>query len=137
VRSFARELGVRDLAAPAPVRGDGRPAEPELLARLFARARAEGVLADDLEPRDLERLYGVFKANLRAMHAYAGAPYGGRLHLFQAARTAARRGMDPLFGWAACARGGIEVHAFPGHHHSLLRCPTVEAVAAALKGALR
>ncbi len=137
VRSFARELGVRELARLAVPPGTARAGEPDLLARLFAQARAERLLVDELDQGEVDRLYRVFKANLEAMLSYTGGPYEGRVHLFKAERTAARRGVDPLFGWAAWARGGVETSSFPAHHYSLLRRPAVEAVAARLKDCLR
>jgi thioesterase domain-containing protein len=73
--------------------------------------------------------------NLRALEEFAYRPYPGRLVLF---RAKAR----PLFhahvrdaGWRSIAQE-ITIVDLPGNHHTIMRSPHVETLAAALRAAL-
>lgn len=57
--------------------------------------------------------------------AYAPRTYCGRIILFRAMETPPGYQLDPYLGWKSIAQAGIEVHAIPGHHTSLLESPVL------------
>jgi thioesterase domain-containing protein len=58
--------------------------------------------------------------------AYEGASALPRAHAPGAAD-------DPTFGWGPIARGGLEIHAVPGYHASMISEPRVRALATELE----
>jgi amino acid adenylation domain-containing protein len=118
-------------------RGLGLPDRPasagpaDELGSLLAEAQAAALLPPDADGSSMRRLFAVFQANFRAVRAYRPAPYPGPATLLRAGRTG-DAWTDPAIAWAALVEGGLDVRDVPGDHHSLLRAPHVEAVAAAL-----
>jgi thioesterase domain-containing protein/acyl carrier protein len=138
-------LALIDSRAP----GDGsRPSIDDAQLRAaflvdLARGRGEAVpagavattswrLAAELGPERLRNLEAVFRANTRALLGYRPAPIAGRALLF---RTGGSR-LDRTLGWSALAGRGVAAHPLEGDHYSLLRPPTVEALARLLDAAL-
>jgi len=78
---------------------------------------------------NFQRLFAVFRANLRAMERYTVQPYEGHLLLFRAAEGAVA---DGDLGWGERAARGVELQLLPGNHFSLLREPQVRRIAAEL-----
>ena len=128
---FARDLaGLLGGSLPAGLAAI--PAEASL-AETFARAQELEPLPADLDLATAGRRFEVFRANLRRIEGYAGRSYPGGLQLIRAAASHFRDPVDPTLGWAALARGGVEVHEVAGDHWALLRPPALEVVAAALQ----
>jgi thioesterase domain-containing protein len=75
-----------------------------------------------------------------AVERYRASLYPGRITLLRAASVdrAALRELpperrrifdDPTLGWGDVAAGGVEVHAVPGNHQTILEAPHVEVLA--------
>ncbi|MET0399846.1 MAG: amino acid adenylation domain-containing protein, partial [Longimicrobiaceae bacterium] len=130
MRTFAADLGVPldglrsadDGSAP----GDAR----ESLGRVLEAAVRAGVVPPDVGLEQVWRLYGTFRANLRAMYEYRPARYGGRVTLLRAAEH--DRAEADTLGWETVAGGGVEVRAVPGSHFTLVREPNAAELARVL-----
>jgi amino acid adenylation domain-containing protein len=133
LRAFALDMGLaadevkvsaEELAALGP---EGR------IGRLLERAVQAGVLPPDVAPEEALRLFGVFKANVRAMSDYA--PKAGRVPatLFRAA-VRGDASHDPLREPARDAYH--EVREVPGSHFTIVREPHVRALAEELRGSI-
>jgi amino acid adenylation domain-containing protein len=138
------ELLARALADAFPLAADDLRGlgDREQLDALLEAARAAGRLPAGVEPRRAEALFRVFKANMAAARAFRPRPYPGPVVLVRAAgsdRFAFPPGdphdPDPSGGWAALA-DSVELAVVPGDHHTMVRPPHVEALAAALRRAL-
>jgi thioesterase domain-containing protein len=86
-------------------------------------------LAAEFGLERLERLQAVFKANFLALASYSPKPYAGRPVLIRAQGHVAEGLFDSTMGWSALATEGVTTHVLPGDHYSLLKTPTVEALA--------
>ncbi len=139
----ARALFARDLAGlagrelPAAAGGRERLDAATPFAAAFARAQAAGLLPADLDLAATRRLYASFRANLRRLQRYTGAPYPGRVTLFRAATPpppapgagdAESGPAGAALGWEALA-AAVEVEPIAGDHYALVRPPAVEELA--------
>jgi len=77
-----------------------------------------------------QSLKDVKAACRQAAFRYVPQPYPGRVTLFRASDRALR-GVeeDPQAGWGEWARGGVEIHAVPGTHMSMMTEPHVRLLA--------
>ncbi|MCG8458573.1 MAG: amino acid adenylation domain-containing protein [Holophagales bacterium] len=130
-------LFARNLAGPSgPSRGFGVEQLRHLgaggLDGLWRQARRMDLLPEGMDRRQVEHLYRVFAANLRAVIAYAPEPYTGPLTLLRTAeRLPEQRQADlagPDLGWRRFA-GGTLVETVPGSHFSVMREPHVDELA--------
>ncbi len=83
-----------------------------------------------------DTLLEVQSAYEAAADAYEVRPYPGRVHVFRALRVPVSPGLrfdDPTCGWAAFARGGVEVIDVDAEHKDMLDPPHVERVAEAFE----
>lgn len=101
----------------------------ETVARILKRAREAGVLRADIRSEKVERLLGVYKANLRALTAYRPQPYDGRIVLFRSESATARH---PTNGWEGIAGEPIETCSVSGDHYTMLAAPHVVHLAGIL-----
>jgi thioesterase domain-containing protein/acyl carrier protein len=136
---FARDLaGLLGRELPASAAGLERLGPGTPLAEAFAAAQAAGLLPPELDFAETGRMFASFKANLRRLQGYAGAPYSGRVTLFRAAGPGDEV-PDPTLGWEALAVAvpvNIDIEPIPGDHYSLLRPPAVLALATQLAARL-
>ncbi|SIO25216.1 amino acid adenylation domain-containing protein [Singulisphaera sp. GP187] len=86
-------------------------------------------LAAEFGRERLERLQAVFKANFLALSGYTPEPFAGRPVLIRAPGPMGEGLFDSTMGWSALATEGVTTHVLPGNHYSLLKTPTVEALA--------
>jgi thioesterase domain-containing protein len=69
----------------------------------------------------------------RIVRAYSSGPWSGRATLFRAAATPRLYPeAGPTYGWERHVRGGVEVVALPGDHHTLLLGPNAGPLARSL-----
>ncbi|MDR6594652.1 non-ribosomal peptide synthetase/type I polyketide synthase [Saccharothrix longispora] len=145
VEFFFRELlwystGGGDLAGEPDLSGE----DPErLFEEGLVRCVALGILPEDGSPQLLRRLYGVFRANYRAVLDHRPRRVRRPLRLLRAAEelpanlATAHRAVGGLFadpgnGWRQRADHPVEEVEVPGNHLSMMTPPHVHAVAAAL-----
>ena len=100
------------------------------LVWLLELAIAAGVVPADIERSQIERLYHVFKTNVRAMLAYTPQLFDGRVTLFKAEEPLP--GSGPENSWEEFALDGVEIHSVPGNHYTMTREPHVRALARVL-----
>ncbi len=138
VRLFAHDLGLGDGPLPPldPQAVDG--GEAAYLRQLLQAGRAAGRLPGSFDVALLQRLYGVFRINLKALHEYRPESYGGSVTLLRAGRggLAGKLFGKEAMGWGRVVRGGVEARVVPGTHFSMVREPGVEALARELERAL-
>jgi thioesterase domain-containing protein len=108
----------------------------EKLSRLGQLAVETGALPEGSDPRHIERLFRVFKANIRALVEYEPRKYPGRITLFRARQRFDDSPSDPLAGWDALASEGVELHVTPGTHYSMIDVPHAESLAASLRACI-
>ena len=110
----------------------------EKLCAIMEQAKAAYLLPPDLELRDVQHLWNVFKANVYAAIDYRPQAFAGRLTLLRAedGRLTAQEKNDPTGGWGSLASDGVEVLAVPGDHFTLLREPHVRIVAEWLRASI-
>jgi thioesterase domain-containing protein len=110
----------------------------QALDRLLEQARAAGVLRADVKADRIERLLGVYKANLRALAAYRPQPYEGKLALFRSRSADAH---SPADAWAPYTGEALEIHEVEGDHYTMLATPHVldlaQRLAASIERSLR
>jgi thioesterase domain-containing protein/acyl carrier protein len=97
------------------------------LAHLLELAIAASVVPPDIERAQIERLYHVFKTNVRAMLDYTPQPLQGRITLFKAEEPLP--GSSRRNSWQDFASEGVEVYAVPGNHFTMIREPHVRVLA--------
>jgi thioesterase domain-containing protein len=126
---FALDLGVTHEAL-VELGGRVKLVNPdEQLAEVLELAKAADLVAPDVEPRVIRRLFNLFKANVRAMLNYRPPVWQGPLTLLVAEESEARAGDGGgARRWAEAARA-VEVHSVPGSHFTMLREPHVRALA--------
>jgi amino acid adenylation domain-containing protein len=106
----------------------------EALEDLAARAREAGLLPPGFDAAGLRRLFELFRVNFRAAAAYQPAASPVRLTLF---RAGGREDGDRSLGWNGVAAGGLDIHAIPGDHYSILHGEGAAALAEELRRRLR
>ncbi|MFN3460897.1 MAG: non-ribosomal peptide synthetase, partial [Oceanibaculum sp.] len=131
VRAFARDLlGLTDIP-PLQV-AEGRDPFAALLLSPWLTAALPG-----MDSGQLRRLFSVFRAHGRALADYAPAPYGGAVTLLAGEAVPVAGAADRTRGWAPLVSGGgLDVHAVPGDHYSVLRAPGLERCVTLLESAL-
>ncbi|EYF05057.1 amino acid adenylation domain-containing protein [Chondromyces apiculatus] len=109
------------------------------LRQALAQAHAADALPRDIGVEDLERLYGVFRDNMRAMLAYTPGPYAGPVTLLHASEPVPgdlEAAHEPAGGWSAFCAAAPEVHEVPGDHYTMFTAPRLDVLASRLEGCL-
>jgi thioesterase domain-containing protein len=94
-------------------------------------ARDLGSMAGSIAPGQLERILGVYRAHLQALHRYRPEPWLDEsvfVTLFEAELSAGLPRV-PANGWDELILGDIEVCRVPGDHYSMLARPQVGVLA--------
>jgi amino acid adenylation domain-containing protein len=108
----------------------------ELLAHAAAKARALGLLREELGPADLRRLFHFYKTTYNAARAYRPAAYPAPITLLLSEQWTRDGLADPTFGLRGLATGGLETVVVPARHVDFVRQPAVVTVAAHLRRCL-
>ena len=121
-----------------PVSGDALRQLPleEQFAQVFAQLKQFHLLPKDEEVDGLRRLFGVFKAIVRANAGYRPQVYPGRLCFFQASEPWQAGAAFPAQGWRSFATQAFEVYSVPGNHFTMLTLPHVQVLAKQLNACL-
>ncbi|WP_404310662.1 amino acid adenylation domain-containing protein [Neorhodopirellula lusitana] len=114
----------------------------EQLQFFVDRAAQAGIVPEELDAENLAannamHVFGVFQANVKAVHEYVAEPYAGEVHLFRPDDQDRTNPLfdDPLLGWRAVTEG-VQVVTVPGDHAHMLQEPAVSALAEQLAGML-
>jgi hypothetical protein len=78
----------------------------------------------------------MMESNLRALQEYTPKHYPGRLTLFRAGTRPLYHSQGADLGWSEWVTGGVEILSVPGHHHSILKEPSVQVLARHLQSAV-
>jgi len=96
-------------------------------AMLVDALKRNGVLAKNEASEEIDQRLSVFARNARAVDDYSLQPIKLRIDLFWAADAGESKSIAPQ--WQHWAAGGIELHAVPGDHYTILTRPNVSALA--------
>ncbi|HEX2077645.1 MAG TPA: condensation domain-containing protein [Longimicrobium sp.] len=139
-RDFAASLVPSDAGELDALEAELRalPAD-DRLGRLAGWMAARGAGLDAAEIQRIGGSVRVFQAVAAATREHHVRPYEGRVDLFCAREGTAGEGMEAAGipeKWRALGLTGLEVHAVPGTHTSMVQPPHVARLAAALRDAL-
>ncbi|HEU5374937.1 MAG TPA: amino acid adenylation domain-containing protein [Ktedonobacteraceae bacterium] len=101
---------------------------------LFEWARGMGTLPPDITMEQLQRFFLIFKAHISAWANYIPEPASVCATLFNARASSPVDTSHSTHGWEKLALGGVEPHAVPGDHFSIVSQPG--ALARELKSCL-
>ncbi len=104
-----------------------------VLQALLDEGHKAGLLVPEVGLTQLQTLFSVFAANLRALAHYRPSPIAGRITMLRASEGSA----DADRGWGGLAEGGLELTEVPGDHYGVLRAPGVQELAERLTALLR
>ncbi|MEB3342384.1 MAG: alpha/beta fold hydrolase [Okeania sp.] len=99
----------------------------EQLNSILPEAKRLNILPPEISIEQMERLFEVFKANLKAMYNYVPSPYAGKTVLFCASDQVSQR------GWSSLGTEAMETYIIPGDHYGMLREPNVGVLAKQLE----
>lgn len=109
--------------------------QDEQLQFFIDRASQAGIVpgelgADQLAANNALHIFGVFQANVKAVHQYVAESYDGEVHLFRPKDQGKTNSLfeDPVLGWRDVTRG-VNVHEVPGDHAHMLQAPAVASLA--------
>ena len=126
--SFAQELGVSLENLNFSLEYFLQLEPNKQLAYVFEKARMSNLLSPDIELPQVSRLFHVFKTNICAMWSYIPQTYSGRVTLFQASEQLVEAPQNSTMGWGKLATQGVEIHAVPGNHYTMLKKPHIESL---------
>ena len=133
--TFARDLGLAPGDGGLTLSGLRELPADERLGKVLEEAKRKDLLHPDIEAGEIQLLFEVFRANLKAFERWTPASWGGRVTLFRPEAEEVAYAGRPDAGWGRLARGGVEVVSVPGDHFGMVREPAVGALAGKL-GAL-
>jgi amino acid adenylation domain-containing protein len=107
----------------------------EAVVRMIAEAKQQNALPADFDAVFPQRLFEIFKNNLRAAVEYVPQPYHGKIIYFEAQKHPASR-ISMARIWKNFVPGGIEVYRVPGDHYTIMKPPNIQVLARKLAGAL-
>lgn len=108
----------------------------EQVAFFLEQAKRVGLVPAELDVSQARRFVNLLRSDLRATQNYRLHLYPGRITFFKAGESLAATSPDPTLGWSKWASGGVEVHAVPGNHATLMYAPHVEVLAEKLTACL-
>lgn len=101
------------------------------LSYALTQVQKFGLVPPDIGPEQFNRLFQVFKANLRAELNYTPQLYPGRITLFTSREADGTP--DPTLGWGQFSNEPVTVHQMTGDHYTILAEPNVQDLAERLK----
>jgi amino acid adenylation domain-containing protein len=110
----------------------------ERARNLYARLRRALKLGKSNKVGSIEQnLRRVYEANSQAERYYKPQRYPGKITLLWSSETATRSYLDRRLHWSELATEGLEVHAIPGDHMSMIEEPHVKVLAGTLQSVIR
>jgi thioesterase domain-containing protein/acyl carrier protein len=105
--------------------------QDEQLQFFVERAAQAGIVPEELDAENLAannalHVFGVFQANVKAVHEYVAEPFDGEVHLFRPCDQGKTNNLfdDPVLGWREVT-GGVKTYEVPGDHAHMLQEPAV------------
>ena len=113
--------------------------QDEQLQFFIDRASQAGIVpgelgAEQLAANNALHIFGVFQANVKAVHQYVAEPFDGEVHLFRPQDQGKTNSLfdDPVLGWRDVTKD-VHVHEVPGDHAHMLQAPAVTSLAEQLE----
>jgi thioesterase domain-containing protein/acyl carrier protein len=131
--SFALHLGFPAALLPDLYRRGSALGDGELLPGLLAEAQDLGLVPRDLDLPQIQALFEVFRANVRAVQCYRPQPYPSSLMLVRASQDL---GGATDGGWGRLATGGVDLRVVEGDHFSMMTEPFVQGLADTISSSL-
>ncbi|MCM2371156.1 non-ribosomal peptide synthetase [Aporhodopirellula aestuarii] len=109
----------------------------EQLQFFVDRAAQAGIVPDELndivatkDTPNAAHVFGVFQANVKAVHEYVAEPFAGEVHLFRPADQGKTNSLfdDPVLGWREVTQD-VHILEVPGDHAHMLQSPAAESIA--------
>lgn len=107
------------------------------------RAAQAGIVPEELDAENLAannalHVFGVFQANVKAVHEYVAEPFDGVVHLFRPKNQGKTNDLfdDPVLGWREVTTA-VQTHEVPGDHAHMLQEPSVSILAEQLTKQLK
>ena len=113
-----------------------RLSENYQLTHLMLQAKRSNLMLPELELSRVRRLFEMHKINMRAMLDYVPRIAPLKVTLFKATEKLMETPVDATLGWSGLAGKGVDVHAIPGHHFSMIDYPHVHILAEQLRASL-
>jgi thioesterase domain-containing protein len=86
--------------------------------------------------RTVDRYFSTCKAHERALAAYRPTVYPGPVTLFRCRSKRCNNEKERAYGWDELAAGGVQIHAVPGSHQSMVTEPQVRVLARRLQACI-
>jgi thioesterase domain-containing protein len=132
---FAQDLGLRrEHVDDASMSRFLEMSIDDRLSFILQEATKQHLVPPGVELADIYRYFNVYCTNSRALAAYAPRTQNVRVALFKANEQTGA-GSDTL-GWTELVAQGVEMHAVPGNHYTMLREPNVRVLAEHLKDSI-
>jgi thioesterase domain-containing protein len=90
----------------------------------------------EIAPLQYERLFQVYKTNMRAWRQYVPKPYSGRLTLLRADARDAEANEMLAAGWSELTVNALDVVPVPGNHYTMVIEPNIRVLADCLSECL-
>jgi thioesterase domain-containing protein len=132
LRDFASDLGIRRRSLGVAWEEVERLEAPERLGFVLDRAKSAGLVPSYVTYEVAERLFNIYRANLRALMKYIPRPAPCRALLFMATERVPANSDVQRVSWNRLAEQGVEVYQAGGNHYTMLQTPHVETLAAQL-----
>lgn len=133
---FASDLGIRRRSLGVAWEEVERLEVHERLGFVLDRAKSAGLVPSYVTYEVAERLFSIYRANLRALMEYIPRPAPCRALLFTATERVPSNSDVQRVSWNGLAEQGVEVYQAGGNHYTMLRTPHVETLAARLNAHL-
>ena len=108
----------------------------ERLAYVIEEAKNADLMPADITLSQARRLFGVFKANAKAVSDYSPEMAGCRTALIKASERPADLPQEFAMGWDGLTENGVEVLEVPGNHFTMIHAPHVLFMAERLKSCI-
>lgn len=109
--------------------------QDEQLKFFVERAAQAGIVPEELDAENLAannalHVFGVFQANVKAVHEYVAESFDGEVHLFRPQDQGKSNNLfdDPVLGWREVTTG-VQTHEVPGDHAHMLQEPAATSLA--------
>ena len=109
------------------------------LRQVWMDARRAGLVPANMTLIEFRKLFDTFKQYANTMRRYRPGQFAGRITLFSAEQDHDQppsKPPRPFKGWDAFVTGGVDIHAVPGDHFSMVREPHVRVLAERLRNCI-
>ena len=136
MEAFSRDLGLDLEQLKFSHHEFERLRRDEQLRYLFECAQASNIMPPDIELKQVQHMYQIFKINVHATRSYMPQSKVGRITLFRPEEYSTANGHIGPGGWESFATEGVELYVVQGNHFNMVREPFVKTLASQLRACL-